>query len=112
MAGAETLGTSSPAPASVQVIGYTLDGHPVTCTEAPTTIVAAGQRQLRFTCKGYVSTASGAPFLVNVSAKTGNGTIIGVIGGYQEGGNLPWISYSTPFGAKLKALYHAVLRRG
>ena len=103
--GAETLGTSSPVPASVQVIGYTLDGHPATCTEAPTTVVAAGQRQLRFTCKGYVSAASGAPFLVNVSAKTGNGTVIGVIGGYQQGGDSPSISYSSPFGATVKALY-------
>jgi V8-like Glu-specific endopeptidase len=111
-AGAETLGTSSPPPASVQVIGYTLDGHPVTCTESPTTIVAAGQRQLKFTCKGYVSTASGAPFLVNVSAKTGNGTVVGVVGGYQQGGDSPSISYSTEFGATIKAVYNALTRKG
>jgi hypothetical protein len=111
-AGAEILGASSPAPASVQVIGYTLDGQPVTCTRPPTTIAAGGQRQLTFTCDGYVAAASGAPFLVNVSATTGNGTVIGVIGGYQQGGNTPSISYSSRFGATIRALYHAVVRRG
>ncbi|HEX9540208.1 MAG TPA: hypothetical protein VGA04_18765 [Streptosporangiaceae bacterium] len=111
-AGAETLGTSSPPPASVQVIGYTLDGHPVTCSEPPTTIAVRGQRQLKFTCGGYEATASGAPFLVNVSAKTGNGTIIGVIGGYQQGGDTPSISYSSQFGATIKTLYNAVTRNG
>jgi hypothetical protein len=110
--GAETLGTSSPPPASVQVIGYTLDGHPVTCTRPPTTIAVRGQWQLKFTCGGYEASASGAPFLVNVSAKTGNGTIIGVIGGYQQGGHSPSISYSSPFGATIRALYHAVVRKG
>ena len=110
--GAETLGTSSPAPASVQVIGYTLDGHPVTCSEPPTTIAVRGHRQLKFTCGGYVASASGAPFLVNVNAKTGNGTIIGVIGGYQQGGDTPSISYSSQFGATIKALYNAVTRKG
>jgi hypothetical protein len=110
--GAETLGASSPAPASVQVIGYTPDGHPVTCTRPPATIAVRGQRQLRFTCDGYVASASGAPFLVNVSAKTGNGTVIGVIGGYQQGGDTPSISYSSQFGATIKTLYNAVTRKG
>jgi hypothetical protein len=111
-AGAETLGTSSPAPATVQVIGYTLNGHPVTCAEPPATITVPRQQQLKFTCKGYVASASGAPFLVNVSAKTGNGTIIGVIGGYQQGGHSPSISYSSQFGAAIKTLYNAVIRKG
>jgi hypothetical protein len=110
--GAETLGTSSPAPASVQVIGYTLAGNPVTCTRPPTAITAAGQRQLKFSCGGYDAVASGAPFLVHVNARTGNGTVIGVIGGYQQGGDTPSISYSSPFGANVMALYHTLARKG
>jgi hypothetical protein len=38
--------------------------------------------------------------------------VIGVIVGYQEGGNLPSISYSSPFGAEIKALYNRVTRNG
>ena len=111
--GAETIGTSSPAPSSAQLIGYTSNGeHPISCTRPPTTITVARQQQMKFTCDGYVGAASGGPFLVNVSAKTGNGTVIGVIGGYQQGGNLPSISYSSPFGAEIKALYNRVTRNG
>ncbi|HEY6276091.1 MAG TPA: trypsin-like serine protease [Streptosporangiaceae bacterium] len=111
--GGETLGTSSPAPSSVQLIGYTWKGgYPLACTRRPATITVAGQQQMKFTCAGYVGAASGGPFLVNVSAKTGNGTVIGVIGGYQDGGYLPSISYSSPFGAAIKALYNRVTRNG
>jgi hypothetical protein len=110
--GAETLGTSSPVPASVQVIGYTLAGDPVTCTRPPAAITAAGQRQLKFSCGGYDAEASGGPFLVHVSATTGNGAVVGVIGGYQQGGDTPSISYSSPFGANVMALYHTLARRG
>jgi V8-like Glu-specific endopeptidase len=111
--GGETLGTSSPVPSSVQLIGYTWRGnHPLTCTRPPRTIIVAGQRQIKFTCDGYIGAASGGPFLINVSTKTGNGTVIGVIGGYQDGGYLPSISYSSPFGAQIKAFYDRVIRNG
>ncbi len=108
-AGSEALGSSSPVPASVQVIGYTVAGDPVTCTRPPTTITAAGHRQLKFSCGGYDAEASGGPFLVNVSATTGNGTVIGVVGGYQQGGDTPAISYSSPFSADIEAVYHMAL---
>jgi hypothetical protein len=107
--GAEILGTSSPAPASVQVIGYTVSGQPVTCTRPPATIAVSGQRQLKFTCDGYEPAASGAPFLVNVNTQTGNGTIIGVIGGYEQGGYLESVSYSPRFGHAIRSLYRAAV---
>jgi hypothetical protein len=111
--GAEILGSSSPAPASVQVIGYTsTDTYPISCTRRPTAIAVFGQRELQFTCAGYVSATSGAPFLIHVNPRTGNGTVIGVIGGYQQGGVLPWISYSSPFGTAIKALYNTLTRKG
>ena len=108
-AGAETLGASSPVPASVQVIAYTSPGYPVTCTRPPTTITVSGQQQLEFACGGYASGSSGAPFLVNVNARTGNGTVIGVLGGYQKGGRAPSVSYSSPFGTSVRAFYEAVI---
>jgi V8-like Glu-specific endopeptidase len=107
--GAETLGTSSPAPRSVQVIGYTAPGYPLTCTEPPATIIVSGQPQLKFACSGYAGASSGAPFLIDVSATTGDGTVVGVLGGYQKGGSTPLISYSSPFGAVIKAFYDTAI---
>jgi V8-like Glu-specific endopeptidase len=107
--GAETLGLSSPAPRLVRVIGYTAPGFPLTCTQPPTTVIVSGQPQLKFACSGYAGASSGAPFLVNVSATTGNGTVVGVLGGYQKGGSTPLISYSSPFGAVIKAFYDTAI---
>ena len=107
--GAETLGTSSPAPRLVRLIGYTAPGYPLTCTRPTSTILVAGQPQLQFACSGYAGASSGAPFLVDVSAATGNGTVVGVLGGYQKGGSTPLISYSSPFGAVINAFYDTAI---
>jgi V8-like Glu-specific endopeptidase len=107
--GAETLGPSFPAPRLVRVIGYTAPGYPLTCTQPPATIIVSGQPQLKFACSGYAGASSGAPFLVDVSARTGNGIVVGVLGGYQKGGSTPLISYSSPFGAVVKAFYDAAI---
>jgi hypothetical protein len=42
-----------------------------------------------------------------VPASSGQGTVIGVIGGYEQGGDLPQVSYSVAFGAAVAALYQA-----
>src|ERR1700761_316124 len=103
--GAERLGTGWHEPALVQVIGYPDDANqPVTCTNwaknfSPT--------QLEFDCDGYTDGTSGGPFLANVSAKNGQGTVIGVIGGYEQGGDTPQVSYSPAFGSAVAALYRS-----
>jgi hypothetical protein len=61
--------------------------------------------QLEFDCGGYTDGTSGGPFLANVSASSGQGTVIGVIGGYEQGGDLPQVSYSVAFGAAVAVLY-------
>ena len=103
--GAEELGGSQRAPALIQVIGYP-DGtsQPVLCVNwtkifSPT--------QLEFDCGGYPNGTSGGPFLAGVSAESGQGTIIGVIGGYEQGGDTPDVSYSAAFGTSVTALYQA-----
>jgi V8-like Glu-specific endopeptidase len=100
--GAELLGVGLP-PQPVRVIGYP-DGasRPITCQAWAR---AFGARQLVFDCNGYKDGSSGAPFLTDVSKATGRGTVIGVIGGYQQGGNTPDISYSSRFLANVAALY-------
>jgi hypothetical protein len=62
-------------------------------------------RQVVFRCAGYTDGTSGGPFLARVSRATGAGRVIGVIGGYEEGGNSPSVSYSSRFLANVAALY-------
>jgi hypothetical protein len=104
-AGAEKIGYSSPVPARVTVEGYSLNGGPVVCTRKAATIETRGQRQLRFTCGGFDNGSSGAPFLTGISRKSGLGTIVGVIGGYQQGGSTSAVSYSSAFGRDIHAVY-------
>jgi V8-like Glu-specific endopeptidase len=102
--GAEKLATGEPADHElVEVIGYPdTSNQPVVCRnylKEPMT------DQLEFDCGGYPDGTSGGPFLTKVSAKSGQGTVIGVIGGYQQGGDTPQVSYSAVLGADVAALY-------
>ena len=56
-----------------------------------------------------VNGTSGGPFLAHVNPKTGDGWVIGVIGGYQEGGDTPNISYSPRFFSAIKDLYETAV---
>ena len=76
--------------------------RPVTCTARTR---AFGPRQMEFDCGGYTDGTSGGPFLANVHPATGAGWVVGVIGGYQQGGDTPSVSYSVRFGAAVRALY-------
>ena len=115
-AGAERLGFSAPVPTWVRLEGYSLAGKLTICSRRPSTIMAAGQQQLSFACPGYWSASSGGPFLTDIDGRSGLGIIVGIIGGYQEGGSTPVVSYSSPFGAVLHQLYvtmtHAVASAG
>jgi V8-like Glu-specific endopeptidase len=104
--GAERLETSAKVPQKVEVIGYPdASDSPVTCTALARPWYRTGLRQLVFDCDGYTNGTSGGPFLSGVSTSTGEGKVIGVIGGYQEGGDSPNVSYSSRFLAAAKALY-------
>jgi hypothetical protein len=59
-----------------------------------------------FDCDGSTTGTSGGPFLVRVSSRTGDGTVIGVIGGWQDGGDSPNVSYSPRFFSNVRNLYH------
>jgi V8-like Glu-specific endopeptidase len=101
--GAETLAVGTSVQQLVQVIGYP-DGEsePIACenwTSQPMT------DQLQFDCGGYTDGTSGGPFLANVSASTGQGVVIGVIGGLQQGGDTPQVSYSIEFESNVAGLY-------
>lgn len=53
--------------------------------------------QLRFDCHGFYGGTSGSPWLSDYDARTQSGHVVGVIGGYQEGGTEEWRSYSPLF---------------
>jgi V8-like Glu-specific endopeptidase len=101
--GANQVGTSVQTSTLVQVIGYP-DGanQPVSCVNWTKSF---SPTQLEFVCGGYTNGTSGGPFLTNVSRVTGEGTIIGVIGGYEQGGLTPSVSYASVFGTAVASLY-------
>lgn len=107
--GAEQLGIGRGARTLVQVIGYP-DGsaQPLWCMNWTSSFSST---QLEFDCDGYTDGTSGAPFLADVSAMTGQGTVIGVIGGYEQGGDSPSVSYSVAFGTAVASLYQTALTR-
>jgi V8-like Glu-specific endopeptidase len=93
-------------------------GMPVTVpaypqgSDTPITCLAPAKKfsskQTEWDCRGYPDGTSGAPFLTNVSSSGSGGekgTVVGVIGGYQQGGDTPDISYSAYFGSAVQALY-------
>jgi hypothetical protein len=106
--GAEKLGYTIPVPRTVRVEGYSPLAGPVVCNRKPGTIKVSGLRQLVFDCPGYSNASSGAPFLTDINSKSGQGTVVGVIGGYQQGGDYPWVSYSSPVGPALYGLYRTL----
>ena len=108
-AGAEKLGYSAPAPKTVRVEGYSPLSGPVVCNRKPGSITVDGQVQLQFDCPGYSNASSGAPFLSDISPKSGQGDVVGVIGGYQQGGDLPQISYAAEFGPNVARLYQTAV---
>jgi HAMP domain-containing protein len=101
--GAETLATGTSAKQLVQVIGYP-DGEsqPVTCKNWTSQPMA---NQLQFDCGGYTDGTSGGPFLADVNSSTGQGKVIGVIGGLDPGGYTPQVSYSIQFGSNVANLF-------
>jgi V8-like Glu-specific endopeptidase len=104
--GGERLGIGWQARVRVRVIGYPDDAEqPVTCTNETKPFQAHG---MEFDCGGYTDGTSGAPFLARLG-RAGTGTVIGVIGGYQQGGELPAISYTIRFGQDVESLYQTAV---
>lgn len=87
----------------VRVTGYPASADaPVACRNWTT---EQSPSQLRFNCAGFYGGTSGSPFVTRFNPFSDVGTIIGVIGGYQEGGATPSTSYSSYFGSGIRSLY-------
>ena len=109
--GAERLSTGAPATRQlVQVIGYpNATSQPVTCQNR---LREPMTNQLEFDCGGYPNGTSGGPFLSDVDQASGQGLVIGVIGGYEQGGDTPQVSYSAVLGANAATLYEQAVAGG
>ena len=84
--GGERLGIGQAAGQYVRVVGYPQGSNvPIRCDN-----LARGfsPTQLVFDCGRYTDGTSGGPLLEDVNPTTGLGTVIGVIGGYQQGGDI------------------------
>jgi V8-like Glu-specific endopeptidase len=87
----------------VRVTGYPASTDvPISCINWTSRQSAA---QLRFDCGGFTGGTSGSPWVTRFDPQTLTGTIVGVIGGYQAGGDTPAISYSSYLGDAVQRLY-------
>lgn len=99
--GAVELSVGRPISGTVRVIGYPdSTERPITCQNQ---ITSHSSRQMEFDCPGYENGTSGGPFVAT------DGSVIGVIGGYQEGGLQPDVSYSATFGSDVRTLYSSAI---
>lgn len=100
--GAERIRFDASPGRPAQLTGYPEDqDRPVSCRH---TADVQSPTQLRFACPGFPNGTSGGPMLTDLDRGTGTGSLIGVIGGLDEGGD-DLVSYSSRFGADVAALY-------
>jgi len=105
--GSYTLGTDAVSSATVQLTGYpAATDEPISCTGDGTAFTAS---QLQVYCTAYTSGTSGSGWISGYDPTSGTGTLIGVIGGYETGGDTPDVSYSPLFGSSVRALYDQAL---
>ncbi|MFI1385474.1 trypsin-like serine peptidase [Embleya sp. NPDC020886] len=100
--GAERLAFGSSPSRPARLVGYPDDeDEPIGCQN---TTAAYSDTQLRFDCAGFPAGTSGGPMITDIDPANDRGTVIGVIGGYEQGGD-DLTSYSSYFGPDIAALY-------
>ncbi|MFC1419526.1 trypsin-like serine peptidase [Streptacidiphilus cavernicola] len=102
--GGYSLDTAASGNTTVQITGYpTSTDEPISCTGTSQTFSAT---QLTVYCTGYANGTSGSGWVENYDPATGTGSLIGVIGGYQTGGDTEDVSYAALFGTTVQTLYN------
>ena len=101
--GANDLGIGRGYDHQVTVIGYSnTENQPIMCR---TRSFQAMPDQSQFNCHGFYDGTSGGPWLIDFDQRTGSGTVIGDIGGYETGGDYEYTSYSPYYGLPTLELY-------
>jgi V8-like Glu-specific endopeptidase len=107
LTGAEGVAVDIPAGQKVEVAGYPDGaGNLISCQNTAGLFTAT---QYQFSCTGFSDGTSGSPLLADVAPEYGLDTVIGVIGGYEQGGTTSSLSYAARFGGQLGALYQEAL---
>jgi V8-like Glu-specific endopeptidase len=87
----------------IYVIGYNdTDDQPIGCA---TTSFKFETDQMKFYCNSYWDGTSGGPWILHYNRVTGSGTVFGDIGGYEQGGDYPWASYSAYYSWSILRLF-------
>jgi len=87
----------------IYVIGYNdTDDQPIGCA---TTSFKFETDQMKFYCNAFWDGTSGGPWIVHYNRVTGSGIVIGDIGGYEQGGDYPWASYSAYYSWPILRLF-------
>lgn len=109
--GGNTLGVDTGYAQRIRLTGYPAGGgEPVSCFNRSG---EQSPRQLRIACTGFPGGTSGSPWLTGFDPATRTGTVVGVIGGYEQGGDTPDVSYSPYFDHTVHDLYlKAVAQEG
>ncbi|MEU8590265.1 trypsin-like peptidase domain-containing protein [Streptomyces sp. NPDC048664] len=82
---------------AVTVTGYPdSQDTPVVCVNKP---VTESRTQQRIGCPSFTSGTSGSPWV------NGDGEVVGVLGGHEQGGSTADVSYSVVLGSEAAALY-------
>jgi V8-like Glu-specific endopeptidase len=103
--GSNAIGVDATIPYSALVAGYPQSQNVQhTCTNHTKKFVTGGVTYPEFDCAGFSGGTSGSPWILNPTS-SGHGYVVGVIGGYDEGGPTPAISYSSPFDHTVRELY-------
>lgn len=103
------LPTVATLPEPVEVVGYNdlewdVQGNePIECRALAFEETEGGEPYARFNCPDFQDGSSGGPWIVR-----GTHLVMGVIGGYEQGGDSPDWSYSALFGANLLKFYRQV----
>ena len=101
--GALRLGIDRGYTHQIEVIGYNNVGHEaIGCA---TSSFEFRTNQMKFYCHDFQDGTSGGPWIIGYHGHRGTGTVFGVVGGYHQGGNHSWASYSAYFTASVRKLF-------
>jgi V8-like Glu-specific endopeptidase len=67
--------------------------------------------QIGMNCRGFYGGTSGSPWLKNYNSHCRCGSVMGVIGGYEQGGKYDYTSYASVFDHDVYTLYKGTVAR-